>query len=56
MDELLTLARGFPTRTLEPDEVLLVDRDSSEDLFVLLEGALRIEKAVWAWSTSCSAA
>ena len=31
------MAGGFPTRTLEPDEVLLVDRDSSEDLFVLLE-------------------
>ena len=45
MDELLTLAHGFPTRTLEPGEVLLVDRDASHDLFVLLEGALRIEKA-----------
>ena len=45
MDELLALAQGFPRRSLEPGEVLLVDGEPVDALFVLLEGALRIEKA-----------
>lgn len=42
---MLTLARGFPSRALEPGEALIVDGQAVPALFVLLEGALRIEKA-----------
>ena len=45
MEELLTLAHGCPRRSLEPGDVLLADGESVGALFVLLEGALRIEKA-----------
>jgi CRP/FNR family transcriptional regulator, cyclic AMP receptor protein len=44
VQELLTLAQGFPQRTLEPGDVLLTDGESVAALFVLLEGGLRIEK------------
>jgi CRP/FNR family cyclic AMP-dependent transcriptional regulator len=44
MDELLTLARGLPRRTLEPGEVLLVDGEAVDALYVLIQGELRIEK------------
>ena len=45
MEDLLTLADAFPRRTLAPGEVLLVDGQSSPPLFVLIEGALRVEKS-----------
>ena len=45
MEELLSLADGFARRSLEPGEVLLVDGQPVPALFVLIEGALRIEKA-----------
>jgi CRP-like cAMP-binding protein len=44
VEELLLLARGLPRRTVEPGEVLLIDGDVVHALFILLEGALRIEK------------
>jgi CRP-like cAMP-binding protein len=44
MEELLALARGLPRRSLAPDEVLVTDGESLSTLYVLLEGALRIEK------------
>ena len=44
MEELLSIAQGFPRRSIEAGEVLLVDGESVEALFVLLEGGLRIEK------------
>jgi CRP/FNR family cyclic AMP-dependent transcriptional regulator len=45
VEELLTLSRGFPRRSLEAGDVLIGDGDSVPALFVLLEGGLRIEKA-----------
>jgi len=45
VQDLLTLANGFPRRSLEPGDVLIVDGESVAALFVLLEGALRVEKA-----------
>jgi CRP/FNR family transcriptional regulator, cyclic AMP receptor protein len=45
MEELLTLARGAPSRTLAADEVLVDDGAPVGALFVLLEGALQIRKA-----------
>ena len=44
MANLLSLAQGFPSRTVEAGEVLLVDGAPVDALYVLLEGALRIEK------------
>jgi CRP/FNR family cyclic AMP-dependent transcriptional regulator len=44
MQELLTLAQGYPTRTLAADEVLLVDGQSVPELYILLSGALRVAK------------
>jgi CRP-like cAMP-binding protein len=44
MTDLLTLARDSPRRTLVGGEVLLVDGEPVDALFVLLEGGLRIEK------------
>ncbi len=38
------LARGLPRWSVEAGEVLLVDGDAVHALYVLLEGALRIEK------------
>ena len=45
MDELLALAEGFPRRTVEAGEVLLVDGEAVAALYVLVSGALRVEKA-----------
>jgi CRP-like cAMP-binding protein len=45
MQELLTLAQGLPQRSLAPGEVLLVDGEPVDALYVLLEGELRIDKA-----------
>jgi CRP-like cAMP-binding protein len=45
MEELLTLTHGLPTRTVEQDEVILVDGEPVAELLVLLDGALRVEKA-----------
>src|SRR3954452_22847686 len=45
VEELLELAAGLPTRALTPDERLIDDGDTSDTLYVLLEGALRVEKA-----------
>jgi CRP/FNR family transcriptional regulator, cyclic AMP receptor protein len=45
MDELLSLAQDLPRRSLEPGEVLIVDGEAVAALFVLIDGALRIEKA-----------
>ena len=45
MQDLLSLARQFPRRSLEPGEVLLADGASVQALFVLVEGALKVEKA-----------
>ena len=44
MQELLELAHGLPRQSLEPGAVLLVDGEPVQALYVLLEGALRIEK------------
>ena len=44
MQELLALADGFPQRSLTRGEVLLVDGEPVHALYVLLSGALRIEK------------
>ena len=45
MEELLTLAHGFPQRSVAPGTSLLTDGESVGTLYVLLEGALRVEKA-----------
>jgi CRP-like cAMP-binding protein len=45
VEELLSLARGFPRRSIDPGDVLLVDGEPVRALFVLIEGVLRIEKA-----------
>jgi CRP/FNR family cyclic AMP-dependent transcriptional regulator len=45
MEELLTLAHGFPQRSVAPGAALLTDGESVGTLYVLLEGALRVEKA-----------
>ncbi len=45
MHELLTFAQEFPRRTLAAGDGLLVDGQPVDALYVLLEGALRIEKA-----------
>jgi CRP/FNR family cyclic AMP-dependent transcriptional regulator len=44
MTELLTLAQDCPRRTLESEEVLITDGSPSDEVYVLLDGALRIEK------------
>jgi CRP/FNR family transcriptional regulator, cyclic AMP receptor protein len=44
MQDLLTLAQGFPQRSMEPGERLIVEGADRRGLFVLLDGALRIEK------------
>jgi CRP/FNR family transcriptional regulator, cyclic AMP receptor protein len=43
--ELLPFAQGLLRRSLAPGEVLIVDGDPLDALYVLLEGGLRIEKA-----------
>ena len=45
MDELLTLADNYPRRTVDAGEVLLTDGSSVPALYVLVEGALRVEKS-----------
>jgi CRP/FNR family cyclic AMP-dependent transcriptional regulator len=42
---LLSLAADLPRRTVQPGEVLLVDGEPVDALYVLLDGGLRIEKA-----------
>ena len=44
MEELLALAEGHPRRTIEAGEALIVDGEAAHPLYVLLDGALRIEK------------
>ena len=44
MEEFLALADGLPRRSLARGEVLLVDGEPVHALYVLLSGALRIEK------------
>jgi len=44
VEELLVLARGLPRRSVASGEALLVDGDPVAALYVLLEGALRVEK------------
>jgi CRP/FNR family transcriptional regulator, cyclic AMP receptor protein len=44
VEELLALADGLPRRSLARGEVLLVDGEPVHALYVLLSGALRIEK------------
>ena len=44
MQELLTLADRCRRRSLEAGEVLLVDGQAVDALFILLDGGLRIEK------------
>lgn len=45
MDALLELASGFTTRTFAAGDRVLADRQPVPALYVLLDGALRIEKA-----------
>jgi CRP/FNR family transcriptional regulator, cyclic AMP receptor protein len=45
VEELLSIARGHPHRTVAAGEVVIVDGASVDALYVLLEGALRIEKS-----------
>jgi CRP/FNR family cyclic AMP-dependent transcriptional regulator len=51
MDALLSLAQGFPRRTVEAGAVLLVDGQPVHALYVLLSGELRIEKGSVAVAT-----
>jgi len=44
VEELLALAQGLPRRSFEPGAVLISDGTAVVGLYVLLEGALRIEK------------
>jgi CRP/FNR family cyclic AMP-dependent transcriptional regulator len=45
VEELLSIARGHPHRAVAANEVLIVDGEPVDELYVLLEGALRIEKS-----------
>lgn len=44
MKDILSLARGYPRRAVERGEALLVDGAPVGALYVLVEGALRVEK------------
>jgi CRP-like cAMP-binding protein len=44
MEELLAIARGHAQRTVAAGEVLIADGEPVAVLYVLLDGALRIEK------------
>jgi CRP-like cAMP-binding protein len=44
VEELLALATGFPRRSLDAGEVLIVDGEPVDALYVLLAGGLRIDK------------
>jgi hypothetical protein len=41
VEELLARAVGFPRRSLDPDEVLILDGEPVRALFVLVDGGLR---------------
>ena len=45
MDELLAIAQGLPQRSIEAGDVLLSDGAVVDGLYVLLDGALWVEKA-----------
>src|SRR4051794_4842681 len=45
MDDLLELATGLPRRTVARDETLISDGESASALFVLIDGALRVDRA-----------
>jgi CRP/FNR family cyclic AMP-dependent transcriptional regulator len=45
MEELLTLARRYPQRSVAPGAVVIAEGESVGTLFVLLSGGLRVEKA-----------
>ena len=45
MEALLDLAARFPSRSLGSGEVLIAEGDAGGRLFVLLDGALRVEKS-----------
>ena len=44
MEELLTLAHGLPQRSVASGDTVIADGQPVGSLFVLLEGALRVEK------------
>ena len=44
MEELLSLAEGFPRRSFEAGERVLIDGESVRALLVLIDGRLRVEK------------
>jgi CRP-like cAMP-binding protein len=44
MEELLDLAHDYPRRSIDAGETLVVDGERVDTLFVLVSGALRIEK------------
>jgi CRP/FNR family cyclic AMP-dependent transcriptional regulator len=44
MDTFLELARTMPTRAVAAGETLITEREAVGSLFILLDGALRIEK------------
>jgi CRP-like cAMP-binding protein len=44
VEELIELASGLPTRALVPGEHLITDGTDEDVLYVLLDGALRVEK------------
>ncbi|MFL5757204.1 MAG: cyclic nucleotide-binding domain-containing protein [Chloroflexota bacterium] len=45
MQELLALVQDAPRRSFDPGDVLLADGQDVASLYVLLDGALRIDKA-----------
>jgi CRP-like cAMP-binding protein len=44
VEDLLELAHGYPRRTIDAGEALVIDGEPVAAVFVLLAGALRIEK------------
>jgi CRP-like cAMP-binding protein len=44
MQAFVDLARDYPRRSLSPEEALIRDGDEGGNLFILLDGSLRIEK------------
>jgi CRP/FNR family cyclic AMP-dependent transcriptional regulator len=51
VEELLSIARGHPHRRVAAGEVIIVDGEPVDALYVLLEGALRIEKSAMSIAT-----
>src|SRR4051794_11177736 len=45
MNDLLDLAHGLPQRAVARDETLINDGEAAASLFVLIDGALRVERA-----------